>query len=138
MTNFPLIEEARLKASVAGAEETAAEGAFDYKLMFKSRNRIEEKYDNNFFETSIERQTGFGGSTLFAGHRQGQGHFPAYDGKYETSGGGEIFAGISVPLLRNFKTDEFRTNLRVKHIEKKQAELQVHLKKMIYVFGQFN
>lgn len=133
LTNFPLIQEAELKAQSAGGELTSAEGAFDYKLIFKSRNRIEDKYDNQYFETTLERQTGFGGTSLVAGHRQGLGHFPAYDGKYETSGAGEIFAGLSFPILRNLKTDEFRTNLKVKQIEKKQAELETHLKKMIYL-----
>jgi outer membrane protein TolC len=133
LTHFPLILEAELKAESASGELTSAEGAFDYKLTFKSRNRIEEKYDNQYFESTIERQTGVAGASLVAGHRQGLGHFPAYDGKYETSGAGEIFAGLSLPILRNLKTDEFRTNLKVKQIEKKQAELESLMKKMIYL-----
>lgn len=133
LTYFPLIQEAELKAKSANGELTSAEGAFDNKLIFKSRNRIEDKYDNQYFETNLERQTGFGGTTLVAGHRQGLGHFPAYDGKYRTSGAGEIFAGLSFPVLRNLKTDEFRTNLKIKQIEKKQAELESQLKKMIYL-----
>jgi hypothetical protein len=133
LTNFPLIQEAELKAKSVKGELTSAEGAFDHKLIFKSRNRIEDKYDNQYFETTLERQTAFGGTSLVAGHRQGLGHFPAYDGKYRTSGAGEIFAGLSFPILRNFKTDEFRTNLRLKEIEKKQAELEAQLKKMIYL-----
>jgi len=130
LKNFPLIQEAELKNEAAQGEFVSAEGAFDYKLSFKSRNRIEEKYDNNYFESSIERQTSLGGLALIAGHRQGIGHFPAYDGKYFTSGGGEIFAGITQPLLRNFKTDESRTNLKIKQIEKKQSEIQLEIKKM--------
>jgi outer membrane protein TolC len=133
LTNFPLIQEAELKAESAKGELTSAEGAFDHKLIFKSRNRIEDKYDNQYFETTLERQTAFGGTTLVAGHRQGLGHFPAYDGKYRTSGAGEIFAGLSFPILRNLKTDEFRTNLKIKQIENKQADLEANLKKMIYL-----
>lgn len=133
LTNFSLIQEAELKAESAKGELTAAEGAFDHKLIFKSRNRIEDKYDNQYFETTLERQTAFGGTSLVAGHRQGLGHFPAYDGKYRTSGAGEIFAGLSVPILRNFKTDEFRTNLKIKQLEKKQAELEASQKKMVYL-----
>ncbi len=133
LQHFPLIEEADLKAEAARGELTAAEGAFDHKLTFKSRNRIEEKYDNQYFETTLERQTAFGGTSLVAGHRQGLGHFPAYDGKYQTSGAGEIFAGLSVPLLRNLRTDEFRTDLRLKQIETKQAKLQANLKRMVYL-----
>jgi outer membrane protein, heavy metal efflux system len=133
IANFPLIEAAELKTEAAKGELTAAEGAFDHKLTFKSRNRIEDKFDNSYFESTLERQTPWGGTSLVAGHRQGSGHFPAYDGKYRTSGAGEIFAGFSVPLLRNFRTDEFRTNLRIMEIEKKQADLEARLKKMVYL-----
>lgn len=133
LTNFPLILEAELKAKSAEGEMTSAQGAFDHKLIFKSRNRIEDKYDNKYFETTLERQTAFGGTSLVAGHRQGLGNFPEYDGKYRTSGAGEIFAGLSVPVLRNLKTDEFRTNLKLRQIEKKQAELEARLKKMVYL-----
>ena len=133
LLHFPLIEEARLKAESAAGEVTAAEGAFDHKLVFKSRNRIEDKYDNQYFETTFERQTPFVGTSLIAGHRQGLGHFPSYDGKYKTSGAGEIFAGFSVPVLRNLQTDEARTNLRISQLEKTQAEQLLRLKKLTTV-----
>ncbi len=133
LLHFPLIEEANLKFQASSGELTASEGAFDHKLIFKSRSRIENQYDNQYFETTIERQTALKGINLLAGHRQGAGNFPLYDGKYKTSSGGEIFAGLSVPVLRNFQTDEFRTNLKIKQIENKQASEQLKLKKIIYV-----
>ncbi len=133
LTNFPLIQEAELKAESAKGELTAADGEFDHKLVFRSKNRLEERYEYGYFEAAIEKQTTLGGTSLVAGHRRGLGQYPAYDGKMKTSGAGEVFAGLSVPLLRNFKTDEFRTNLKVKEIEKKQADLEVFLKKMVYL-----
>lgn len=133
LLHFPLIEESRLKAESAAAEVTAAEGAFDHKLMFKSRNRIEDKYDNQYFETTLERQTPFGGTSLIAGHRQGLGSFPNYDGKHKTSGAGEVFAGFSVPILRNFQTDESRTNLQITQLEKTQALQLLRIKKLTTV-----
>ena len=133
IVHFPLIQEAELKAKSAEGEQTAAEGSFDTKLIFKSRNRIEDKYDNNYFEATLEKQTAFNGMSLVAGHRQGLGNFAEYDGKYRTSGAGEIFAGLSFPVLRNLKTDEYRTNLKLRNIEKEQANLEVKLKKMVYV-----
>lgn len=131
--NFPLIEEAHEKVRAAEAGVTAAEGAFDHKLKFKSRNRIEDKYDNDYFQTTIERDTGVRGLSLLAGHRQGSGNFPQYDGKYDTSAAGEIFAGISLPLLRDSKTDEGRTNLAVSRILKEQSREELRLKQNIYV-----
>lgn len=131
--DFPLIEEAHLKARAAEADQLAAEGSFDTKLKFSSRNRIEDKYDNQYFETTLERDTGVRGIDLVAGHRQGVGHFPLYDGKYKTSALGEIYAGISVPLLRDSSTDESRTNLALSQLSAKQAEIELTLKKNMYV-----
>jgi outer membrane protein TolC len=132
-SNFSLIEEALLKEESAKGEVTAMEGAFDHKVSFKSRNRIEDKYANNYFETTIERLTPYNGLALVAGHRQGYGTFPAYDGKYRTSTAGEIFAGLALPILRNFRTDAFRTNLVSAELERKKAQEEVRMKKNIYV-----
>ncbi len=131
--NFELIQEEALKFEASKAEIEENEGAFDHKLNFKTRNRIEDKYNNQYFETSLERLTPFYGMELVAGHRQGRGTFPAYDGKNMTSGMGEIFAGLSIPLLRNFSTDEARTNLEVAKINKEQAKAKLELKKNMYV-----
>ncbi len=131
--NFPLIEEAVLKREAADADVLSGKGEFDHKLKFKSRNRIEDKFDNQIFETSIERNTGVQGISLIGGHRQGVGTFPLYDGKFKTSALGEIYAGISVPLLRDRDTDEGRTNLAVQRIERDQSREDVRVKQFMYV-----
>jgi len=132
--NFPLIEEAQNKLSSARADVVAAEGEFDHKLNFKSRNKIEDKYDNQFIETTLERNTGVYGLGLIAGHRQGIGNFPAYDGKYETSGAGELFAGLSIPLLRNLSTDQARTNLALEKTQCKAGRSSTATKTKICMF----
>jgi outer membrane protein TolC len=131
--HFPLIEEAELKYKSAKEDVVTNEGAFDHKLTFKSRNRIEDKYDNQYFETSIERQTSLGGLGLIAGHRQGRGNFPYYDGKYVTSGAGELFAGLTMPLLRDFKTDEFRTELQISNFKSKAQKAELEIKLNVYI-----
>lgn len=133
LAHLPLIEEANFKYQAAKGEETSAEGAFDHKIIFKSRNRIENKYDNQYFETTVERATPLNGLGLVAGHRQGLGHFPAYDGKYQTSSAGEIFAGLTLPLLRNFSIDENRSDLSQRKIDTAIAKEQLVLKKNIYL-----
>lgn len=133
LKNFPLIEEATLKLDAADAEVLSSKGNFDHKLKFKSRNRIEDTYDNQYFETSLERNTGIQGISLIAGHRQGVGTFPFYDGKYKTSAMGEIYAGISVPLLRDRATDSARTNLAVQRIERDQSREELRVKQYFYI-----
>lgn len=133
LNNFPLIEEAQLKYLSSEQEVISSEGAFDHKVGFKSRNRIEDKYANQYFESIIERQTKFKGINLMAGHRQGRGLFPFYDGKLETSGAGEIFAGITLPILRNFQTDEARTQLEISRFKQRLAKAERELKENIYI-----
>lgn len=133
LKTFPLIEEANLKREAADAEVMSAKGEFDHKLKFKSRNKIEDKYDNQFFETSLERNTGFQGISLLAGHRQGTGSFALYDGKPATSSLGEIYAGISVPLFRDRSTDAARTNLAVARLERDQSREEVKVKQFMYI-----
>jgi outer membrane protein, heavy metal efflux system len=133
INNFPLIEEALLKRMSAQSEVESARGAFDHKLSFESRNRIEDKYDNQYFQTVLSRNTGLWGAELMVGHRQGIGHFPAYDGKFETSGAGEIFAGLTLPLLRDRSTDGFRTELALKSIDEKISQAEIDLKKNMYL-----
>lgn len=131
--HYPLIEESALKAEAAEADVTAAKGAFDHKLMVKSRLWRQRPYNNEYLETYLERQTPFLGAKIVAGHRQGAGEFNFYDLKKDTSSAGQIFAGITMPLLRNLSTDSYRTDLEISKIQKEQADQQVRLKKLVYV-----
>lgn len=133
LQHFPLIEETALKYEASKEELSSARGSFDHKLVFKSRNKIEDKYDNQYFEAYLQRQTPYYGLGLVAGHRQGVGTFAPYDGKYATSGAGEIFAGLTFPLLRGFLTDEARLNLELSQIEKSIRSAELELKKNLYV-----
>lgn len=133
LERFPLIEEADRKAAAQEALVTSAKGGFDHKLKAKTRNRIDGDYENDFYQVEVQRQTGLGGLGLNAGIRQGIGLFPAYDGKLKTSTGGEIFAGLTLPLLRGFNTDRNRTDLEVAKLEEAQAKEELRLKKNMYV-----
>ena len=133
LDHYPLIEESAYKAEAAEADVTAAKGAFDHKLMVKSRLWRQRPYNNEYLETYLERQTPFLGAKIVAGHRQGAGDFNFYDLKKDTSSAGQIFAGITMPLLRNLSTDAYRTNLEITRIQKDQADQQLKLKKLVYV-----
>lgn len=133
LKNLPLVEEARLKAEAAEGEITAAQGAFDTKLKYKHRNHIEQRYDNEFSEISIEKVTPYSGLSLLGGFRQGTGLYAPYEGKYDTSSTGEIFAGLSLPILRNRATDDFRLHKRFAEIDKKIAESEVLIKSNFYL-----
>lgn len=109
LERFPLILEQQAKVDAAEAKLRQNQGSFDHKIKAKTLNQFENKYDNQFWDVRLERQTSAWGSRLYAGQRQGTGNIPVYDQKYETSSIGEIFAGLEVPLLRNRAMDEFRS-----------------------------
>ena len=133
-SRMPLIMEAMEKKRAAEGVLEAQEGSFDHKIKFKSMNQVEDKYDNQVFETKLERQTPWMGSRMFVGHRQGNGVFAAYDGKYETSSLGELFAGVDVPLLRDRAIDEFRLNRLKSSIQVQKAEADVQQKRLDVLF----
>lgn len=128
--HYPLIQEAVLKYEASKGEYEASLGSFDHKVKFKTRNNIENVYDNQYFETAIERKTPFYGIGLIAGHRQGSGKFAEYDGYYRTSSAGELFAGLTLPILRNFANDEARLGARIAKINQDIAKQELMTKKM--------
>lgn len=134
VSRMPLIMEALEKQRAAEGELEAQEGNFDHKIKFKSMNQIEDKYDNQVFETKLERQTPWMGTRMFLGHRQGNGVFADYEGKYETSSLGELFAGIDLPLLRDRSIDEFRLNRLKAQIGVQKAELEFQQKRLDVLF----
>jgi hypothetical protein len=134
LANFPLIAEAESK-NVATREKLAAtRGAFDTKLKLKTANRTDSHHDYAHIETSLEKTLAFQGLTVFAGHRQGLGDIPGYTGKYETSSAGEIFAGLSLPILRGRGINEARTDRAVAELEADLTAVEVRLKRNASVY----
>ncbi len=130
LQELPLVLEAQEKWRAAQGDARSQEGNFDYKLKAKTQNQIETKYDNQIWEARLERQTPYWGSQLFAGHRAGTGLFATYDGKYETSSVGEMFAGVEVPLLRNRVMDEFRLEARRAQLLQELSRIEYHQKSL--------
>jgi outer membrane protein, heavy metal efflux system len=132
---MPLILEAQEKARAAGGQLESAEGAFDHKIKVKTLNQFESKYDNQLWDARLERQTPFSGVSYFVGQRQGTGTYATYEGKYQTSSIGELFAGVDIPLLRDramdlprLQRERARQESQQAKIDLKQKTLEVFLK----------
>ncbi len=134
LRNYPLIVEAEQKSTSAREKLSATTGEFDTKLKVKAANRAESKYEYAHLETALEKMLPYQGLTVFAGHRRGLGSIPAYTGKYETSSAGEIFAGLSLPILRGRATDQARTDRTVAGLEADLTAVEVRLKKNAFVY----
>lgn len=114
--HFPLIAAAERDRDAADAELTAAQGGFDPLWRTRVGGTPVGYYNPLVAESTVTQPTTLWGTQLFAGWRFGQGlsytGLPVYDGRLETADGGELRAGLTVPLWRNGPIDRVRANVR--------------------------
>lgn len=105
----PLIRRAQLLPAFAAAELRIARGGFDPKLGASFREK-EQKGTHYYsvLESYVKIPVWIG--ELSAGFEQGQGQF--INPENFTSQGGLLYAGISIPIMRDLVLDERRTALR--------------------------
>jgi outer membrane protein TolC len=112
---FPLILAALQEHEAALGELRAARGAFDPTLRASGTVAL-GGYPNQRADVVIEQPTPIWGASVFAGYRLGLGQVPAYDEKLLTNSGGEVRAGLRVPLLRDGAIDRRRATIeRAEH-----------------------
>jgi outer membrane protein TolC len=118
---FPLLYAVELERSIAAAQRLAAEGQFDPLLRLRSAEQT-GTFASSQLAASIEQATPFAGLTTFAGWRWGLGNFPIYYNNRKTGAGGELQAGVVLPLLQNRDIDPRRARLRIAQITENLAE----------------
>jgi outer membrane protein TolC len=118
---FPLLYAVELERTIAAGQRLAAEGQFDPLLRLQS---IEQTgtFASTRLQTGIEQTLPYGGIATFAGWRWGQGNFPVYYGDRKTGEGGELRAGVIIPLLQNRPIDPRRARLRIAQITENLAD----------------
>lgn len=110
-SHYPVIAAALQDQSKAQADNLAAEGGFDPLVKSTVQRTPQGEYENQVFDASVEQPTTLWGSRFYTGYRQGRGDFGPYDEKLLTNSGGEVRAGVEVPLLRGGAIDERRARL---------------------------
>ena len=110
IASYPLLLTAMLGRNIAQGDQLSATGAFDLKLKADSMNMPKGFYENYRHSIGAEQPL-FGGGSLFGGYRLGTGSFPSYYGERETNRGGELKAGIAIPLAQNRRIDDRRAEL---------------------------
>jgi cobalt-zinc-cadmium efflux system outer membrane protein len=125
-SSFPLLYAIQQERDIAAGQRLAAEGAFDPTLRSRALDQG-GTFSSARVDTFVEQATPFGGVTAFAGHRLGLGNFPVYAGGLKTAEGGELRAGITIPLLQNRATDPRRARLRAAQIAEQLADPTIRL-----------
>lgn len=109
---------------VVSAEQKvrAARGNFDASVSGEYYDRREGYYPGKHYGAKIEKPLQYLGAKVYGGWRRSQGNFPAYEGDRVTLEEGEVMAGLSFNLLRNFNIDEKRLKLGVSRLKLQETQ----------------
>ncbi|MGB5682314.1 MAG: TolC family protein, partial [Polyangiales bacterium] len=106
----PRIRQAVQRVRKAEGNATAARGAFDPRLEGNAKLLTGAYYDNRSADAELRQPTTLWGSEIFVGYRVGRGinqRWPTYRDD-QTLSGGEVRAGIEVPVWRGGLIDPER------------------------------
>jgi len=124
-STHPLLAAADAAIDRVDAQALAAEGAFDPQVSVQGSTIATGPYQRATLDTELRMPTSMFGLTPFVGWRLGQGSFADYDEKLQTPGGGELRAGVSMPLLQGMKIDRPRAERSKAAIARRVADAEV-------------
>ena len=107
-SHSPLVLAALEEQARAAAELLGAQGGFDLRLQGKGGFTAEGTYPSERAQLGLEQPLRLGGASLLGGYRIGSGTFADYDDGARTNTGGELSAGVSIPLLQGRRVDARR------------------------------
>ncbi len=132
--HHPPLEALEARVRAAEGRVLAADGAFDATLAASGTLSVFGYYEYGRLDVSVTQATPLYGASFFAGWRIGRpvdenNYFPDYYGEYRTLDGGELRAGLTVPLLRDGWTDSRRAGVAraAQARDAAQAELDARL-----------
>ncbi len=120
----PGIEAADRGIDKASGKAFAARGGFDPTLSIRAKWEPVGYYPNAQVDALVYQATPLWGTALFAGYRLGWGSFPIYKGDLETLSGGELRAGVELPVWRNGPIDSKRAKIQSTRIREGAARSQ--------------
>ncbi len=127
--HHPQVRAALASLEAAEGQAQAADGGFDPVLSAYGRVQRGAYYEYNRVDVQVRQATPLWGTEVYAGYRYGRAQdpqsdrFPSYYG-YQTGSGGELRAGVRVPLWRNGPLDSRRAGVRRGELGVDRAEQQ--------------
>lgn len=129
---FPLLQATQDERQIRSGMRESRRGAFDARLGARADLRPVGFYQNYEGGAGVEQLTTLYGARLFGGYRIGSGDFPSYEGNRLTDDGGEISAGVEVPLLRGGAIDDARADLGRARIDLARADPEIASRRIEY------
>ncbi|TPV94381.1 MAG: TolC family protein [Myxococcales bacterium FL481] len=118
----PQLEAAERDIEAARGDRLAARGAWDPVVSVGGRWGLRGYYENGQLDTVVRQATPLWGVGAYAGYRVGWGSFPVYKGQLQTLSGGELRAGIDVPLWKDGPIDARRAKVQQTRAKVSSAE----------------
>jgi len=109
----PQLEAARQRQRAAEGEVMAARGGFDPVLRVRGQYVPAGAFPRGVVDVEVRQPTPLWGLVVHGGWRLGLGSFAVYDLRGKTADGGELRAGLSLPLWQGGRIDRRRADVRV-------------------------
>lgn len=97
----------------AAAAELAARGGFDPLVRARGQWAPLGGYPNGRFDVEVRQATPLWGLQVYGGWRLGRGVFAPYDYRAKTASGGEVRAGVTLPLWQGGPIDRRRADIAI-------------------------
>ena len=131
--NYPLLRAIEQERVLAGGKVVTAMGAFDLNLNASADGTSPATYDSIRSSLGFNQALPNGGMGIFAGYRNGYGEFPTYNLGQKTADGGELRAGIVIPLLRDRAIDRPRAGLQQARLDVQIAEPTIERQRLDFL-----
>ncbi len=121
----PQMEAARQRLRAAEGDVQAARGGFDPTLRARGQYAPIGAYPRGTVDVEVRQATPLWGLSVYGGWRLGLGSFAVYDLRGKTADGGELRAGLGLPLWQGGPIDRRRADLRVTALAQDGASADV-------------
>jgi outer membrane protein TolC len=128
--SYPAIIAAETERDRAAGQYRAALGEFDIRWKSGAEFTPEGYYEKRVYTSTLEQPLEFSGANIYGGYRRGTGDFADYEGKHLTTSGGELRAGLRLPLLRDREIDRRRASLASANLGVDLAKAQIEEKRI--------
>lgn len=109
----PQLEAARQRQRAAEGDAMAARGGFDPVLRARGQYVPIGAFPRGTVDVELRQPTPLWGLSVYGGWRVGLGSFAVYDLRGKTADGGEVRAGVSLPLWQGGAIDRRRADVRI-------------------------
>ncbi|HFE46656.1 MAG TPA: hypothetical protein ENJ18_14370, partial [Nannocystis exedens] len=120
----PDLEAAQWRIDERDGEALAARGGFDPVVSIRGKWAPVGYYPSGQVDALVRQATPIWGISAYAGYRLGLGSYAIYKGELQTLSGGELRAGVNVPLWRDGPIDRRRAKIGETEIKVRAAYAQ--------------